>query len=285
LRWLRSLGIERYEQAFGESDIDAEILASLTAEDLIGLGGTSIGHRRKLLDAIAALQVGASSGIAPGPKPDPPPEPRPSGAERRQLTVMFCDLVGSTALSSQLDPEDLREVIGAYHNCVAETVGGFDGFVARYMGDGVLIYFGYTQAHENDAEQAVMAALKLVGAIAALRPRSTAELACRVGIATGLVVVGDLVGSGEAQERGVVGETPNLAARLQGLAEAGTVMISDATRRLVGDLFEYRDLGAVAIRGLPEAMRVWQALRPSAVESRFEALRAVSDTRLLARAA
>ena len=156
MRWLRSLGIERYEQAFGESDIDAEILASLTAEDLIGLGGTSIGHRRKLLDAIAALQVGASSGIAPGPKPDPPPEPRPSGAERRQLTVMFCDLVGSTALSSQLDPEDLREVIGAYHHRVAETADGFEGFVAKYM-----------------------AALKLVSAVTTLQPRSTVRLACR----------------------------------------------------------------------------------------------------------
>ncbi len=196
---------------------------------------------------------------------------------------MFCDLVGSTALSSQLDPEDLREVIGAYHNCVAEVVGGFDGFVAKYMGDGVLIYFGYPRAHENDAERAVMAALKLVGAVAALQPRSTVELACRVGIATGLVVVGDLVGSGEAQERGVVGETPNLAARLQGLAEPDAVMISDATRRLVGDLFEYRDLGAVAIRGLPEAVQVWEALRPSAVESRFEALRGSALTPLVGR--
>ena len=196
---------------------------------------------------------------------------------------MFCDLVGSTALSSQLDPEDLREVIGAYHNCVAEMVGGFDGFVAKYMGDGVLIYFGYPQAHENDAERAVMAALKLVGAVAALQPRSTVELACRVGIATGLVVVGDLVGSGEAQERGVVGETPNLAARLQGLAEPDAVMISDATRRLVGDLFEYRDLGPVAIRGLPETVQVWQALRPSAVESRFEALRGSALTPLVGR--
>ena len=146
---------------------------------------------------------------------------------------MFCDLVGSTALSSQLDPEDLREVIGAYHNSVAETVGGFDGFVAKYMGNGVLVYFGHPRAHENHGERAVMAALKLVGAVAELQPRSTVELACRVGIATGLVVVGDLVGSGEAQERGVVGETPNLAARPQSLADPSAVMISDTTRRLV----------------------------------------------------
>jgi class 3 adenylate cyclase len=181
---------------------------------LIGLGVTSIRHRRKLLDAIAALQVGASSGIAPGPKPAPPNR-------------------GRAALSSQLDPEDLREVIGAYHHCVAETVDGFEGFVAKYMGDGVLIYFGYPQAHENDAERVIMAALKLVSAVTALQPRSTVELACRVGIATGLVVVGDLVGSGEAQERGVVAETPNLADRLQSLADPGAVMISERTRRLV----------------------------------------------------
>jgi len=281
--WLRNLGLERYEHAFRENDIDAEVLPSLTAKDLIGLGVASIGHRRRMLDAIAALRAGAPSGTALGPALGPSPEPEPSGAERRQLTVMFCDLVGSTALSSQLDPEDLREVIGAYHHCVAKTVAGFDGFVAKYMGDGVLVYFGYPQAHENDAERAVMAALKLVGSVAALRPRSAADLACRVGIATGLVVVGDLVGSGEAQERGVVGETPNLAARLQGLAEPGTVIISDATRRLVGDLFEYRDLGAVAIRGLPEAVLVWQAIQPSAVESRFEALRAGSLSPLVGR--
>jgi class 3 adenylate cyclase/predicted ATPase len=281
--WLRGLGLERYEQAFIDNDIDAEILPSLTGEDLTGLGVNSIGHRRRLLDAIGALQAGASSGTAPHPTPGHSPHHAPSGAERRQLTVMFCDLVGSTALSSQLDPEDLREVIGAYHNCVAETVGGFDGFVAKYMGDGVLIYFGYPQAHENDAERAIMAALSLVGAVAALRPRSIVGLACRVGIATGLVVVGDLVGSGEAQERGVVGETPNLAARLQGLAEPGAVMISEATRRLVGDLFEYRDLGAIAIRGLPEAVRVWQALRLSAVESRFEALRGSALSPLVGR--
>jgi class 3 adenylate cyclase/predicted ATPase len=281
--WLRDLGLERYETAFRDNEIDQEALPKLTAEDLKDLGVVLGSHRRRLLDAIAALQMGAVSGSAPDPTPTQPADPGPGGAERRQLTVMFCDLVGSTALSSQLDPEDLREVIGAYHNCVAKTVGGLDGFVAKYMGDGVLIYFGYPRAHENDAERAVMAALKLVGAVAALRPHSTADLSCRVGIATGLVVVGDLVGSGEAQERGVVGETPNLAARLQTLAEPNTVMISDATRRLVGDLFDYRDLGAVAIRGLPDAVRVWQALRPSAVESRFEALRAASLSPLVGR--
>jgi predicted ATPase/class 3 adenylate cyclase len=267
--WLEEIGLAQYADAFEANDIDADLLTQIDDQVLKDIGVSSAGHRLRLRNAIAKL---APTSITERIS-EVPASPPPSQAERRQLTVMFCDLVGSTALSSQLDPEDLREVIGAYHNCVAETVGGFDGFVAKYMGDGVLIYFGYPRAHENDAERAVMAALKLVGAVAALRPRSAVELACRVGIATGLVVVGDLLGSGEAQERGVVGETPNLAARLQGLAEPGAVMISEATRRLVGDLFEYRDLGAVAIRGLPEAVRVWQALRPSAVESRFEALR------------
>src|SRR5215472_6889735 len=218
--WLDGLGLGQYEQAFRDNEIDERVLPSLTAEDLKDLGVNLVGHRRRLLDAIAALGTELSAAEVSA-------APVRADAERRQLTVMFCDLVGSTALSSQLDPEDLREVIGAYHHCVAETVGGFDGFVAKYMGDGVLIYFGYPRAHENDAERAVMAALKLVGAVAALRPRSTVGLACRVGIATGLVVVGDLIGSGEALERGVVGETPNLAARLQGLAEPAAVMISE----------------------------------------------------------
>jgi class 3 adenylate cyclase len=193
-----------------------------------------------------------------------------SSAERRQLTVMFCDLVGSTALASQLDPEDLREAIGAYHKCVAETVGRFDGFVAKYMGDGVLVYFGYPQAHEDDAERAVRAGLALVEAVSQL---DTAEgLQVRVGIATGLVVVGDLIGTGAAQEQAVVGETPNLAARLQALAEPDCVVISASTQQLAGGLFDYRDLGAVDTKGFAEPVRAWQVLRESAIESRFEAL-------------
>jgi len=155
---------------------------------------------------------------------------------------MFTDLVGSTALSTKLDPEDMRFVIGAYHKCVAEMVARFDGFVAKYMGDGVLVYFGYPQAHEDDPERAVRAGLALVEAVGKLRVREPLQV--RIGVATGLVVVGDLVGSGEAQERGVVGETPNLAARLQGIAAPNTVVIAEGTRRLLGDLFELQDLGA-----------------------------------------
>jgi class 3 adenylate cyclase len=177
--------------------------------------------------------------------------PAQADAERRQLTVMFCDLVGSTALSARLDPEDLREVIAAYHRAVAETIAGFDGFVAKYMGDGVLIYFGYPQAHEDDAERAVMAGLELIGAVAALRPQGTASLRCRIGVATGLVVVGDLLGSGAAQEQAVVGETPNLAARLQALAEPGAVLIDPQTRRQTAGLFEYDELEPVELKGIP----------------------------------
>ena len=177
-----------------------------------------------------------------------PAGPRPQdNAERRQVTVMFSDLVGSTALSARMDPEDLREVISAYQKCVAETVRRFGGFVAKYMGDGVLVYFGYPQAHEDDAERAVRAGLELIAAVSALK--SPVALQTRVGIATGLVVVGDLVGSGEAQERGIVGETPNLAARLQGIAEPNTVVIAEATRKLLGNLFELQDLGAKRPQG------------------------------------
>jgi class 3 adenylate cyclase len=206
----------------------------------------------------------------------------PIDAERRQLTVMFCDLVGSTALSARLDPEELREVITAYHRAVAEIVAGFDGFVAKYMGDGVLIYFGYPMAHEDDAERAVRAGLGLVEAVGRLDVKSV-ELQARVGIATGLVVVGDLIGAGSAQEQSVVGETPNLAARLQALAEPDAVVIAAGTRRLVGDLFEYRDLGAAEIKGIAGSVPAWQVLRPSVVASRFEALRGSAVSRLVGR--
>jgi class 3 adenylate cyclase len=193
---------------------------------------------------------GKPIGEATAPAPAVVPAPvRVDGAERRQLTVMFCDLVGSTALSSRLDPGDLREVIAAYHRAVAGVVAGFDGFVSRYMGDGVLVYFGYPQAHEDDAERAVRAGLSAIDAVGRLDVNS-GKLQTRVGIATGLVVVGDLIGAGAAQEQSVVGETPNLAARLQALAEPDAVVIAVGTRRLVGDLFEYRDLGAVEVKGI-----------------------------------
>jgi class 3 adenylate cyclase/predicted ATPase len=267
--WLRGLGLGQYQAAFRDNDVDAEILPELTAEDLISIGVASVGHRRKLLAAIAALN-------AKPPPPDVSAAPKDrdtqAAAERRQLTVMFCDLVGSTALSAALDPEDLREVIAAYHRAATDVVRSFDGFVAKYMGDGVLVYFGYPRAHEDDPERAVRAGLSIIDAVGRLAVRSV-TLQARIGIATGLVVVGDLIGEGAAQEQSVVGETPNLAARLQALAEPDTVVIAAGTRRLVGDLFEYRDLGAVAVKGIAGPVLAWQVLRPSAVPGRFEALR------------
>ena len=302
--WLRGLGLAQYEPAFRENAIDESVLPSLTAKDLGDLGVTMVGHRRKLLDAIAALRASETSAASRPPiartvgNPLFNPAtlgPQPAlarwrigvgegavegtvgaGAERRQLTVMFCDLVGSTALSAQLDPEDLRGIIGAYHRCVSGTVEGFGGYVARYMGDGVLIYFGYPQAHEDDAERATRCALAVIDHVSQLK--LTEKLHARVGIATGLVVVG-----GEVVEHDVIGETPNLAARLQALAEPDAVVIAAGTRRLVGNLFEYHDLGAVEVKGIAGPVPAWQVLRPSAVESRFEALRGSALTPLVGR--
>ncbi len=279
--WLRRLGLEQYEASFRENKIDDTVLPRLTAEDLKDLGVGFVGHRRKLLDAIAAVRAEAS---APTPLSDAPPATDKAAqdtAERRQVTVMFSDLVGSTALSARLDPEDLREVISAYQRCVAETVRHFGGFVARYMGDGVLIYFGYPTAHEDDAERAVRSGLALIDAVAALP--APEPLQVRIGAATGIVVVGDLVGSGEAQEHDIVGETPNLAARLQAIAEPNTVVIAEATRRLLGNLFELRDLGLRELKGFAEHVRVFAALRASFVESRFEAMHAGGMTALVGR--
>ena len=206
----------------------------------------------------------------------------PGTAERRQLTVMFCDLVGSTALSTRLDPEDLREVIAAYHKCAAEVVTRFGGYVAKYMGDGVLVYFGYPEAHEDDAARAVRAALALVEAVAALFAESGRH-EVRVGLATGLVVVGELVGAGEAQERNVVGETPNLAARLQSTAAPNTVVIATTTRRLAGDQFEYEAVEPAQLKGFSEPVGAWRVLRERTIASRFEALRAATLTPLVGR--
>ena len=274
--WLQGLGLGQYEAAFRQNEIDAEILADLTDQDLEKLG-VPLGHRKRLLKAIANL----CSGEREAPAVPAPIRPASEAAERRQVTVMFSDLVGSTALSARMDPEDLREVISAYQKCVTETVRQFGGFVAKYMGDGVLIYFGYPQAHEDDAERAVRAGLELIAAVSALK--SPVALQTRVGIATGLVVVGDLIGSGEAQERGIVGETPNLAARLQGIAEPNTVVIAGSTRRLLGNLFELEDLGAKDLKGIAGPARGWAVLRPASIEGRFDAFHATGLTELVGR--
>ena len=245
--WLCRLGLGQYEPAFRENSVDWEVLPKLTPEDLKDLGVASVGHRRKLLAAIEELSSA-----------DPAPPAGDAAAERRHLTVMFVDLVGSTALSERLDPEDMRNVLAAYHQCCARLIASHGGFVAKYMGDGVLAYFGYPQAHEQDAENAVSAALAIVAAAPKLNTPAGAPLHVRVGVATGLVVVGDLLGSGEAQERGVVGDTPNLAARLQAIAEPDGVVIDEGTRQLLGDLFELQDLGTRDLRGIDRPARAWR---------------------------
>src|SRR5262245_11461654 len=228
-KWLDTIGLAQYADAFETNDLDIDLLGQVDDQLLKDIGVSSAGHRLRIRNAIAKLSQQEKSISSLGAATDA----ASASAERRQVTVMFSDLVGSTALSARMDPEDLHEIISAYQKCVAETVQRFGGFVAKYMGDGVLIYFGYPQAHEHDAERAVRGGLK-----------THAPLQTRVGIATGLVVVGDLIGSGEAQERGIVGETPNLAARLQGIAEPNSVVIAESTRKLVGTLFELDDLGA-----------------------------------------
>jgi class 3 adenylate cyclase/predicted ATPase len=284
--WLEGLGLGQYAEAFRANDITKGVLPELTDEDLKGLG-LSLGHRRLLLKAIKSLSNPPDDVVAidrPAPPSSPSPEPTPARpeAERRQLTVMFADLAGSTALAGRLDPEDMRAVITAYQNACSRMIGHYEGHVAKFMGDGVLAYFGYPRAHEDDAERAVRAGLELIDAVGRQSADGT-RLAVRVGIATGQVVVGDLIGEGAAQEEAVVGETPNLAARLQNLAEPGSVVIGEATRRLVGGLFELANLGPRHLKGFEEPIAAWRVLRESRAESRFEALRGSRLTPLIGR--
>jgi class 3 adenylate cyclase/predicted ATPase len=275
--WLRSLGFEKYEAIFRENAVDVGILHDLDEAHFREMG-IPLGDRIKLLKAIKLLPPAETMSSS---STDARIDLRSDTAERRQVTVMFCDLVGSTALSVSMDPEDLRAIISAYQKCVAETVDRFGGFVAKYMGDGVLVYFGYPQAHEHDAEQAARAGLEIVAAVNSLR--SSVPLQARVGIATGVVVVGDLVGSGASQERGIVGETPNLAARLQSIAEPNMVVIADGTRKLLGNLFELENIGPTELKGIDGPVQPWAVLRPSSAESRFEALHASGLTALVGR--
>jgi class 3 adenylate cyclase/tetratricopeptide (TPR) repeat protein len=263
--WLGSIGLGEYAQRFAENAIDFSTLRDLTEQDLKDLG-VLLGHRRKMLRAIAELDD------APAPAESATKPESPDEAERRHLTVMFCDLVGSTALAARLDPEDMRTLIGAYHRRITEVISRHQGIIGRYMGDGVLVYFGYPQAHEDDAEQAVRAGLALVDAVAKLPTDTDVALSARIGIATGVTVVGDLTGEGAAQEQVAIGETPNLAARLQTLADPGTVFICPTTRRLTGGHFDYRDLGPQALKGWAEPISVWRVLSASGVVSRFAAM-------------
>jgi class 3 adenylate cyclase/predicted ATPase len=279
--WLRSLGLEQYEAVFRDNAISETVLPNVTAEDLKDLGIGIVGHRRMLLQAIAALRIDADAKTVSSAAGAAVNTSRQDTAERRQVTVMFSDLVGSTALAASMDPEDLRDVISVYQKCVAETVRRHGGFLAKYLGDGALVYFGYPAAHEDDAEGAVRAGLELVVAVTALK--SPVALQIRVGLATGLVVIGDLIGSGESLEHGIVGETPILAARLQGIAKPNSVVIAEGTRKLLGNLFELQDLGRQDLKGIAGSVRAFAALRPSSVASRFEALHAGGFTDLVGR--
>jgi class 3 adenylate cyclase len=261
--FLRELGLEQYDAAFRENDVDAELLPDLTEDDLKGLGVASIGHRRRLLKAIAGLRLEEMPTVdsvrtASATRADELTSPETT-AERRPISVMFCDLVGSTALSARLDPEDLREVIRTYQTSVRNIIQQFDGFIARYVGDGVLIYFGWPEARETDAERALRAGLAVAAAVCKLSARGE-SLEVRVGIATGLVVIGEPIGSGDSRQQTAVGETPNLAARLQGLAGPGQVVIDAATRRQVGGLFDCRELGTIELKGLAEPVPAWHEL-------------------------
>jgi predicted ATPase/class 3 adenylate cyclase len=265
--WLASIGLEEYSQRFVDNGVDLSVVPDLTEQDLKDLG-VLLGHRRKITRAIAAFDqaaltphTAAIGQIA-----------REEEGERRHLTVIFCDLVGSSALSTRLDPEDMRRVIASYHASIGEIIARYEGMIARYMGDGVLAYFGYPRAQEDDAERAVRAALALVEQVAKLQINVDATLQARVGIATGTVVVSELLINKNPAEHAVVGETPNLAARLQALANPGTVLICPSTHRLAGELFDYQDLGPAALKGWAEPMPIWQVLGSSGVESGSEVI-------------
>ena len=279
--WLRGLGLERYEAAFRENAVDAAVLPRLTSEDLKEIGVAALGHRKRLLEAIAALP-GEGRVRPPAPAPAVVPS-RPRGAERRQLTMVFADLVGSTALAARLDPEETHGMLRAFQNAVAGEIARFEGHVAKFMGDGVLAYFGWPRAHEDEAERAVRAALALNAAVGRLQAPDGAPLACRVGIATGLVVVGDLVGEGAAQEHAVSGEAPNLAARLQQVAEPGAVVVAEATWRLLPGLFEFDELQTPALKGLPGTVRSFRVRGEARVAGRFEARQSAGSAPLVGR--
>jgi class 3 adenylate cyclase/predicted ATPase len=265
--WLARFDLSRFATTFRDNGIDLDVVAQLGDDDLRELGLT-IGDRKRVLAAVSASAAA-----------NPPAQ---AAAERRQLTVMFCDLADSTALSSRLDPEDMRDVIRAYQTACAAVVARYDGFVAKFMGDGLLAYFGYPRAHEDEAERAVRAGLEIVASVGGLQTPAREALQVRIGIATGLVVVGDLIGAGAAEEQSVVGETPNLAARLQALARPNAILIAEATRRQVGSLFEFMDLGPQPMKGLATPQPAWRVLGASDAANRFKALRS-SATPLVGR--
>src|SRR6516165_2334292 len=278
--WLEEIGLAQYADLFARNDIDWEILPDLTERDLEKLG-VSLGHRKKLVKAIQA-RCGALQATGPSVDALSPPTAAQS-AERRHLTVLFCDVVGSTSLSVQLDPEELRKILFDFQRCCGDAIRRYDGHIARLMGDGVLAYFGFPSAHEDDAERAVKAALEMVESVPALVVPIAGKLEVRVGIASGLVVVGDLIGEGPAREFALVGDAPNLASRLQALAEPSQILVAPGTRLLLGGLFEFADLGDHELKGFQRPIRVWRVLAPGSISSRFEARTSLQLTPLIDR--
>ncbi|HUH86274.1 MAG TPA: adenylate/guanylate cyclase domain-containing protein [Stellaceae bacterium] len=272
--WLSELGLECYAAAFAANDVTANVLPHLSADDLKELGVNSVGHRRLLLAAIAGLREGTTNDEGAAAKTSGSSSPLSllgvDEGERRHLTVMFCDIVDSTALAGKLDPEDMRVITQAFYKACAESIRAYEGFVAKYLGDGVLAYFGYPRAHEDDPERAARAALELTAAIRRIETPAAVTLHVRVGIATGLVVVGELIGEGAAQERFVTGETPSLAARLQTLAEPDTIVVSDATRHLLSSDIRVSHLGKFDLKGFSGGVNAWRIDEATTAESRFE---------------
>jgi class 3 adenylate cyclase/predicted ATPase len=279
-QWLRTIGLDQYASLLAEHDIDDETVAELTEPDLEKLG-ISVGHRKKIIKAMAAYRsMLVKAKARPG---EPQQFDEMVKPERRQLTVLFCDVVGSTTLSTQLDPEDLRDVLHEFQACCGKAITRYEGHIARLMGDGVLAYFGFPIAHEDDAERAANAALEMVESISAMSTPLVQSLQIRVGIATGLVVVGDFIGEGPAPEFTLIGEAPNLASRLQQLAKPNQILVAPHTRRLLGRLFELEDLGPRDIKGLGQRIPVWRVIKRSAIGSRFEARQSSHLTPLVGR--
>ncbi len=284
--WLSDLRLEHYADVFEENDIDLDLAADLAEQDLKDLGVASMGHRKKLLRAIEGLANTEAPSAPPAPAaPISAAAERTSQVERRQLTVMFCDLVGSTALATQLDAEDYRDLIRAYQDTCAGVIQRFGGYVAKYMGDGVLAYFGWPKGNEDDAERAMNAALGLIDAVNRVPPPGAGRdpLALRIGIATGSVLVGDIIGEGASKEAAVTGETPNLAARLLEIGDAGAIVIDATTRALVSGLFEVASMGPQSLKGIEGSIETWRVIKAAGIVSRFEAVHGASMTRFVGR--
>jgi len=279
-QWLESLGLEKYVQVFSENDIGLDILPDLIDEDFKGLG-VSLGDRKRLKSAIQNFNQLLDSGNESAENSSS--IELTGEAERRHLTVMFCDLVGSTNLSTKYDPEDLAEIIRAFQDTCAGIISRYEGYIARYMGDGMLVYFGYPHAHEEDAERALRTGLEIIDRVTKITPQPDLKLSTRVGVATGLVVVGETIGRESSQEQVVLGETPNLAARLQSMAEPDQLLIADDTRRLCGDVFEYLDMGKQSLKGFDEPVFAYVVKSERKSESRFEARSKKNVTPLIGR--